>query len=192
MDLEEGRGRPQPESDSGLMAEFYGCSEAAFERLADRWWPRLFAFFRKLGFGNEDAEDLVMDSLVRLFTTKERQQFDTSQELAPFLFTIARRLAVGAWRKRAAGRDVPWDEDLPLVTGAREPESELEADLLACVWQLPEAELTYVVLCGKHGLGELSHNEIAEMLDKWPPQITHLSKRALAALKECMHGKGYR
>lgn len=180
------------ESDSSLMAQFYGCSEGAFETLAERWHPRLFAFFRKLGFGNEDAEDLALESLVKLYATKERRSFDTSQPLAPFLFAVAHNLGIAAWRKIPRGvTRVPWDESLPLVTGEQEPDSGWVSDLMTCVSELPEAELTYVLLCGRHGLGELSHNEIAAALGKWPPQITQLSKRTLRALKECMTEKGY-
>jgi len=192
MEAAEGRDAQELESDSSLMARFYACSETAFETLSDRWWPRLFAFFRKQGFGNEDAEDLVMDALVKLYATKERQAFDPSQPLAPFLFTIARHLSIAAWRKRPpGGPDLPWEESLQLVSGEQESASDLVSDLLNCVWQLPEPELTYVALCGRHGLGELSHGEIARVLGKWPPQITQISKRALGALKRCMTGKGY-
>jgi DNA-directed RNA polymerase specialized sigma24 family protein len=50
----------------------------------------------------------------------------------------------------------------------------------------------YIFLCGKHGLGDLSHKEIAQVLGKWPPQLTQISQKARAHLRECMTSKGYR
>lgn len=192
MERVEGRDAQGPEGDSRLMARFYACSETAFDTLSERWWPRLFAFFRKLGFSNEDAEDLVMDSLVKLYATKERQSFDTSQQLAPFLFTIARNLAIAFWRRQLGPSIVPLNDCVHLPSQEEKPDPDLVSDLLDCVWKLPETELTYVALCGRHGLGELSHGEIAQMLGKWAPQITLISKRALSTLRHCMTLKGYR
>lgn len=195
MDAGEEPGEPGLESNASLMAQFYEGSheeaEEAFETLSDSWWPRLFAYFRRQGFGVEDAEDLVVEALVKLYATKDGKNFDTTQRLEPFFFTVARNLAIATWRKTpASGTVVSLDADLPLVTA--EANFDLSADLQSCIMQLPEAEQTYVMLCGRHGLGELSHTEIAALMGRWSPQITKLSQRALRALQRCMEQKGYR
>ncbi|MCC2673042.1 MAG: hypothetical protein K0Q72_5514 [Armatimonadetes bacterium] len=192
MDTPESDAGRAGELDRALMAQFYACSEAAFEKLSDRWWPRLMSFFRNQGFGNEDAEDLTLDVLVRLYVTKEKLAFDLSQPLAPFLFTIARRRAIARWRElKREPPQRPLEEGLNVAAEA-EPRSDLPADLLECLEQLPEPERTYVTLCERHGLGDLSHNDIATVLNKWPAQVTQISKRARSALRECLTNKGYR
>lgn len=180
-------------TDSELMGRFYDCQEEAFELLARRWWPRLFGFFARLGFSADAAEDLAQEAVIRLYGTKETRSFDARQPLAPFFIRIARNLAVGAWRSGKAGRTVSLDE-------AREfcPENDevlppdLMVALLGCVSDLSDPEQTYVTLCGKHGLGECSHNEIGEVLGKWPAQVTAISQKARAQLRTCLEAKGFR
>lgn len=185
--------KPGPESDEALMAAFYDCSEAAFQVLAERWWPRLFGFFRRRGTGAEDAEDLTLQTLVKLYVTKEERKFDVSQPLAPFLFTVAHRLHLGWLRARERRpHETHLVEALDLASGPEDRHPALSADVLHCIEQLPEPEQLYVHLCGRHGLGDLSHNEIAAIMEKWPAQITHISKRTQTLLRQCLTRKGYR
>src|SRR5262245_16276991 len=93
-------------SDGELMARFYDGDTTAFDLLTRRWWKRLFGFFRKRGFSSEDAEEGALESLLRLFLTRETVSFDTSQPLAPFLFRTAYRLSIQEWRQRQRGYEV--------------------------------------------------------------------------------------
>jgi RNA polymerase sigma factor (sigma-70 family) len=180
--------------DNELMRRFYNCQEEAFDLLARRWWRRLFGLFVRLGFTAEAAEDLTQEAIVRLYGTKETQSFDVRQPLAPFFIQLARNLAIATWRtSKGAGMTVP----LEMAAGiAAEDPAPVPADLLAemllCVSQLPEPERTYISLCGKHGLGECSHNDICELLGKWPAQITAISQRARAQLRTSLEAKGFR
>jgi RNA polymerase sigma-70 factor, ECF subfamily len=179
-------------SDSELMSRFYHCDEEAFAGIVERWWGRLIGFFRGRSLGEEDAEDLAQETLVKLYLTKDTLSFDTGQALKPFLFTIARNTAIQEWRHRKSEPGiVPINDaiETPAPAGALSPD--LVADLLECVGSLPEMEHTYIQLCGKHGLGTLSHNEIAEVLGKWPAEMTRLSQRARISLRICLKRKGY-
>jgi len=182
-------------SDSELVARFYGCSAAAFDELVERWWKRLIGFFSHRGFPAEDAEDLALQTLVKLAATKETldgPRFNTSRPVAPFLLTIARNLAIQRWRSREAPvTNLEECAEVAQPPGDSLPEGTLH-DLLQCIDALPELERTYVLLCGKHGLGDMSHTEIGQHLDRWPAQITELSQRTRSRLKGCMAGKGYR
>lgn len=192
MNVGKGEASGNPNPDQELMTAFFGCSEAAFQKLAERWWPRLFGYFRRLGAGSEDAEDLAVQTLMKLYLMKESRRFDLSRPLAPFLFTAAKRVYI-AWLRELdrEPKTEPLFEKLPLAANGGEPHPELSASLLQCVQALPEPEQLYVMMCGRHGLGDLSHNEIAETLDKWPAQVTQISKRARALLKRCLETKGF-
>jgi RNA polymerase sigma factor (sigma-70 family) len=187
---------PEPygcETDSELMGRFYQRDEAAFSALTERWWPRLFGYFRRFSFLNEDAEDLAQEVLVKLYLTRERQSFDVMEPLQPFLLAIARNLAIREWRGRKPDRTaVPLLEAVDVAGSTDAVPAELGADLFLCIWNLPEQQQHYVLLCGKHGLGELSHNEIATILGKWPAQLTQISQQARSNLRECLTSKGYR
>jgi RNA polymerase sigma-70 factor (ECF subfamily) len=179
--------------DQELMAAFYACSESAFETLASRWWERLFTFFRNFGESPSNAEDMAQDTLVRLYQTKQKRSYDVRRPFTPFLFTIARNRWVEELRKRARS---PSELSLdPVHDRIQAPEcaarDALCDDLLQCIWKLTPSQQTYILLCGKHGLGQLSHLEIAEVLEKWPAQITKISQCARKHLRECLSAKGY-
>jgi len=139
-----------------------------------------------------DAEDLVQETMLKLYQTRDTSGFDCGKALRPFLFTVARNQAVQVWRKRASA---PPTDPLALaesiVIETDEPPA-IVADLFGCIWTLPEIEQSYILLCGKHGLGELSHLEIGDLMGKWPAQITQVSQRARERLKVCLTAKGYR
>lgn len=195
MTLLEGALEPRTDGrqdDSQLIARFYAGDEAAFEVMAGRWRPRFFGFFFKLGFGAEDAEDLAQETLVQLYVTREGTPIDVDRPLEPFAFAVARNLAIRDWRKRRARViTVPLSEAQSLAAAQRSSGA-LSGDLQECLRRLPEAQQTYFLLCGKHGLGELSHNEIAQVLGKWPAQVTAISQQARDRLRDCMERKGYR
>jgi RNA polymerase sigma factor (sigma-70 family) len=178
-------------SDAELMAQFYRCHAPAFDTLTERWWRRMFGFFTRLGFSRDAAADLTQETVIKLYGTKETMSFDPRQPLAPFLMTIARRLAIRDWRRQGSR---PPDVSLRAAEAVAAPDPAADSvhdDLLHCVGQLPELERTYIVLCGKHGLGECSHNEIAELLGKWPAQVTGISQRARARMRRLMQDRGY-
>src|SRR3954452_446493 len=118
------------------MSRFYGCDARAFDTLADRWWARLFGFFRRRGLGVEDAEDLALKVLVRLAATKDEarrsRRFDAERPLTPYLLTLARNAAIEKWRERRL--------ESPGLPGPETPEPEPEglseqalADLFLCI-----------------------------------------------------------
>jgi RNA polymerase sigma factor (sigma-70 family) len=193
MGIVERVGPVEELGDGELMACFYALSEAAFGVLTERWWNRLFGFFRRLGFCNEDAEDLTQETLVKLYQTRETLGFDVRQPLEPFLLTVARRLAIREWRRRRPERQtVPLMEAEDVVSEEPALRRELVDDLFLCIWKLPQPQQIYILLCAKHGLGDRSHTEIGTILGKWPAQLTQISQRARANLRECMAAKGYR
>ncbi len=69
MSSGEGPGRV----DCAQMGDFYACDEAAFVGVAGRWFPRLVAFFLRLGWQRADAEVLAQEVLLRVFRTKPRE-----------------------------------------------------------------------------------------------------------------------
>jgi DNA-directed RNA polymerase specialized sigma24 family protein len=182
-------------NDTELVARYYGCDSSAFDELVGRWWKRLIGFFSGRGFSPEDAEDLALRTLVKLAATKERldsPRFNLDRPLAPFLIKIAKNLSIQEWRNQRPP-SCHLDECAELTDTATEAVPDpLMADLLLCVETLPEMEQTYILLCGKHGLGDMSHLEIGQLLGRWPAQVTELSQRTRARLRGYMKEKGYR
>jgi RNA polymerase sigma factor (sigma-70 family) len=195
--------RELDESDRYLMIRFYEGEEQAFGLLTESWRARLLRFFRSLGFSSEDAEDLTQETMVRLYLTKESFSFDVSQPLSPFLYTIARNRAIAWWRHEKTIPDtINWfdlsagEESLSALlrprVAAPPVSKQMMTDLWVCIDNLSKKERLYLCLCGKHGLGDLNHNEIAVVLGKKnPAEITRISQRVFQKLRDGMVSLGY-
>src|SRR5262249_41001904 len=180
-------------SDEGLIGAFYDGDAEAFNVLTRRWWRRLIGYFHRLGFTPEDTEDLTLETLVRLYATRERLGFDVSQPLEPFLFKVGYHLAIEWWRRE--GRHAPsvdlWSQRHEIEMPAPAVPWETLADLYECIERLPHIDQQYVFLCGKHGLGENDHVAIAAILERSPARITQISHRALESLRRCLDERGF-
>ncbi|HEX9751172.1 MAG TPA: sigma-70 family RNA polymerase sigma factor [candidate division Zixibacteria bacterium] len=84
--------------DHGLMRRIQKDDFDAFETLVDRYKTRLVnVIYRMLGDQNE-AEDLVQETFLRVWT--HRQDYDFSYCLSTWVYTIALNLAKNELRKR--------------------------------------------------------------------------------------------
>lgn len=102
-------------------------------RLHERWAGPLYVFALRLVGDRESAEEVVQDTLVKLWRSADR--FDPQQgSVETWVFTIARNCATDRLRRRSARPGTPAPlEDAPEVPSAAEVDRVLEA------WVLGEA-----------------------------------------------------
>lgn len=85
------------QTDEDLMERAATGSDRAFEELYRRHARRLQGFFfRQTGGDAELAADLTQDTFLRAYDSRQRWQ--TGQQVAPWLFTIAYNLCRNMWR----------------------------------------------------------------------------------------------
>jgi len=113
-------------SDEELARQSQDGSLVAFEELVARYERRIYAFVFQSCRSDVDARELTQDTFVRAF--QALRQFDGRHAFAPWLFTIARRKCVDAFRARrvaieADGSDEP-DTNDPAALLERREESE--------------------------------------------------------------------
>lgn len=72
---------------------------SAFAALVDRFEAPLVSYLLRRTGRLEDARDLAQETFLRAW--ERRATFRPSEPVAPWLFTIASRLATDAWRKRS-------------------------------------------------------------------------------------------
>jgi DNA-directed RNA polymerase specialized sigma24 family protein len=130
---------------------------------------------------------------VRIYLTRERLAMDTRLPVAPYLRTMARNLAAGELSRRQR----KWRREL--TSGVERHGDAHEAvpaavlrDIEVAFARLSEVEQSYLLLCKEHGMGALSHGEIATRLGTSPQYISQVSKRALTRLRKQLRGQGYR
>jgi RNA polymerase sigma-70 factor (ECF subfamily) len=101
---------PQDRTDEELAAQTAAGSRAAFEELVSRYSPRLFYFLRSRSECDEDIEDLIQETFLRVFRHIDR--YDPDRRFSTWVYTLAIRLAVSRHRTRKA-RPLPLDPELP-------------------------------------------------------------------------------
>jgi RNA polymerase sigma-70 factor, ECF subfamily len=84
--------------DELLIAQTLGGNRQAFRLVVLRYQRPLFRFLGLLGLRGAHAEDVAQETLLRAF--KALATFDASRgPFSTWLFTIARRVAIGEWQR---------------------------------------------------------------------------------------------
>ena len=178
----DARGDATP--DAALLVAFANGDSASGQELVSRLAPPLFAHaFRTLG-SEAEAEDVVQETLFRLWKIAPEWRQGEAKVLT-WAWRVATNLCTDRLRKR--GRSVDLDSiaepesDLQSAVDAMTDTARIEA-LDAALATLPERQAQAVRL--RH-LDGLSNPEIAEILDlsvEAVESLTARGKRALAAL----------
>ncbi len=95
-------GPAEAKTDEELACEARAGSHRSFEELASRYRRRLFVFLRPRVGSDQDAEDLVQDTLLKLY--RNIGAYDPAYRFSTWLYTSAGRLSIDAYRKGAAAR----------------------------------------------------------------------------------------
>ncbi|MFZ2055499.1 MAG: sigma-70 family RNA polymerase sigma factor [Candidatus Aminicenantales bacterium] len=101
---------PQNRTDEELAAQTAAGSRAAFEELVSRYSPRLFYFLRSRSESDEDIEDLMQETFLRVFRHIDR--YDPKWKFSTWLYTLAVRLAISRHRAKKTNT-LPLDPELP-------------------------------------------------------------------------------
>lgn len=150
----------------------------AFEVLYERHVPGVLSFSRHMLGSREEAEDAVQQA----FASAHRDLLarDGDINFKPWLYTIARNRCLSMLRARR--EDLP--EDLDRATAGLDAEVQARADLRELVsdlQDLPEDQRAALLLSE---IRDLSHAEVAEVLDCRAAQVKGLVHRARSGLLE--------
>jgi RNA polymerase sigma factor CnrH len=136
-----------------------------FREVFLEYHPRLFRYFRSLGFAAEDADDLCQTALLNVYRGRANVRDVTL--FTPWVYTVARNAARDAWRKRSDARAEAL-EDRDVEAPAPSPEREaserekldrvraglaaLPARMRACFLLRVQDELSYEEIAGRLSL----------------------------------------
>src|SRR5512137_547503 len=95
--------RTEEKTDDELACEARDGSRRSFEELARRYKRRLFVYLRPRLASDEDAEDMVQDTFLKLF--RNIGSYDPAYRFSTWLYTSANRLAIDSFRKNAVARE---------------------------------------------------------------------------------------
>lgn len=159
-------------------------SDAAFDELLARYRRPLLNFIYRLLGDAAEAEDVAQEVFVRAY--RHWADYDSRQKLSTWLFALARNAAIDRLRYRQRHPTAPLEESPEPTTISREVENrEIGAQIAAAMAALPEDQRTAIVLAEYH---DLSHAEIAEIMDCSVKSVESRLYRAKAALREKLRG----
>lgn len=126
-----------PATDEALADQACAGSVAAFEVLVRRYEGRLIAFLGRRTGRPQDARDLAQDAFVRAW--ERRGTYISGRRFAPWMFTIAARVATDAWRRDRRSRDQHPARPAPRDDGELQVLD--HAAQRASIWELADREL---------------------------------------------------
>jgi RNA polymerase sigma-70 factor (ECF subfamily) len=85
-------------SDVELASSALAGSRSCFEQLAIRYVERLFHFLRPRVGTEQDTEDLVQETFLKVYLNLNR--YDPAYKFSTWLYTVASRLAISFHRKK--------------------------------------------------------------------------------------------
>ncbi len=170
-------------SDSYIIIRIKRGDEAAFRTLFDTWCGKLFHFSFRYLKSHEQAEEVVQDTLLKIWTI--RQDLDETLPLSPLLFTICQRICIDLLRRAAASgaaTEALWQNYTGLCNSTEEAVllADLESFTEEALGRLPAQQQQVFRLSRYEGL---SHAEIAERMQISRETVKKHSAEALKRMR---------
>ena len=157
-------------SDEELMAQFQGGNESAYLQIVERFKDRLFNFIYRFVGDSDQADDLVQDTLIKVYT--HRHSYREIARFSTWIYTIAGNLARTELRKRKRRAtfsmstlgigekdyEIPSEDESPTKNLE---EAQTEQDIRRALGQLPLNFRTVIIL---RDVQELSYDEISKIM----------------------------
>ena len=185
-------------SDEILIKKFQDGDVGAYNQLVFRFKDRLLNFIYRFVNDLDLAEDLVQDTLLKLYTHK-----DSYQEIAKFstwLYTIAANLARTELRKKKRRKTFSVtelsreDREFIIVSSDVDPSEDLssqdfEKNIQLALAELPDDFKTIIIL---RDIQELSYDEISKIVDVPLGTVKSRINRGRVKLQQLLKKKGER
>ena len=171
-------------SDEELAKLTQGGDLQAFDDLSQRYWTRIRRFLMSM-LDHAAANDATQESLLRAY--HKIHLYDPQKSFAPWLFTIARRVALNEKKRKSKRKeDSIQDDNLP------SHEESAENRLLQPLWALAAEVLNekYYQALRLHYAEGFSIREIAKIMRKTETGIKVILFRARRKLQAKAKDKG--
>jgi RNA polymerase sigma-70 factor (sigma-E family) len=152
----------------------------AFEEFAHSRAPHLFRSASLLTGSREEAEDLVQETLAKVYVRMHRRLGPRLDNPAAYAQVVLARTFVSSRRRRSSS-ELPYADPPQSVAGDHAELTDLRISLQEALGQLPPVDRAVLVL---RYFEDLSVNEVAHLLDLSPGAVKNRSMRALARMRE--------
>lgn len=154
--------------DAELIAQYRSGSEAAFEKLVNKYSPRVYTTIYLIVKDQGVAEDLLQDVFVKVVQTLSSDGYNEEGKFQPWLMRIAHNLAIDYFRKCKRYPTIVMEDGANIFNTLRFAEENIEdlkvkedtVDLVRkLIDELPETQKQVLIM--RHYM-DLSFHEIAE------------------------------
>ncbi len=154
---------------------------STFEKLVVEYQDKLVNFFYRFCGDIDLAFDLTQETFLRVY--KGQKFFDKNRSIAPWIFKIARNLAIDELRKSKLRRHISLQNDFPYIDEVQKEilSGEMSIILQKALDKIPQRMKEILVL---RYFGELSYEEISKTLDIPLGTVKNRIFRARALLKK--------
>jgi RNA polymerase sigma-70 factor (ECF subfamily) len=154
--------------DAELIAQYRSGSEAAFEKLVNKYKSRVYTTIYLIVKDQGVAEDLLQDVFVKVVHTLSADGYNEEGKFQPWLMRIAHNLAIDFFRKRKRYPTIVMEDGMDVFNTLRFADETIEdvkvkEDTVELVRrlidELPESQKQVLIM--RHYM-DLSFQEIAE------------------------------
>jgi RNA polymerase sigma-70 factor (ECF subfamily) len=172
------------DEDTELLDRLATGDEAAFRLLVERHIDRAYAIALRIVGNAADAEDVVQDTMLKVWTHRGRWQHGRAK-FSTWLYRVVSNRCIDLRRK-------PRNEDVEAVPEVADPQpdassmierNELRDLLEGAMQRLPEQQRLAVILSYHENM---SNGEIAEVMDTTVAAVESLLKRGRQQLRELL------
>jgi RNA polymerase sigma factor (sigma-70 family) len=171
-------------SDERLVEHVRHGSEPAFEAIYDRHHRGILGFCRHMLGDAGEAEDALQHTFMAAY--RDLLGSDKAIQLKPWLYTIARNRCLSMLRARRERPSDDIDEVSTLNLAAEVQQRQDLKDLLRDLSELPDDQRAALVLSE---LGDVSHDEIASVLDCRREKVKALVFQARSSLASARNAR---
>lgn len=173
-------GQPAKLEEASLVQRACKGDVNAFDLLCTRLEGPLYGYAYGMVRNSHDAEDIVQESLLRLYRSMRSSKLRSGGSVRSYAFTIAHNLAVDS--RRRARPTVSLDASFPAPNGNSAESSVLREQLNRALADLPANHRSALML---REFGGLSYAEVAETLGASLAEVKawiHRGRKGLAQL----------
>lgn len=176
--------------DADLILGLVRKEKKCLEMLSERYGRSIFGMAYRLGLSPEDSEEIVQEWLIKLWTKADTWDASKGVPAKAWIYRIANNLCIDRQRKLGRTKESGFVEGFDAEGEESADQSYEEASLREVVEQgldqLPDNQRQALVMSYYE---ELSHKEIAEVMDTTPKAVEGLIARARKSLKEIFKGQ---
>jgi len=172
------------DEDEDLITRLAASDEAAFRQLVERHIDRAFGIALRILGSRADAEDVVQDSMLKVWTHRGQWQHGRAK-FSTWLYRVVTNRCIDLYRQpRTENVDaVPEPTDTQPDAVSAMYRDEVTQMLESAMQRLPEQQRVAVILSYQENM---SNGEIAEVMDTTVAAVESLLKRGRQQLRELL------